>query len=154
MLATDILKQDHREAENLMAQLEKASGQENGASYRPIFEQLQTALHKHMMVEEEIFYPAVKPADDLEDQVVEAYDEHAEVKALLAQMNELDPATPEFQDALATMKAGIEHHVAEEEGEMFPTAEEELGAARMEELGRLIQQQKTEAQPQSRTRAM
>ena len=142
MLATDLLKQDHREAESLMAQLEKASGQSNGASYRPIFEQLQTALYKHMMVEEEIFYPAVKGADDLEDQVVEAYDEHAEVKALLAQMNELDPATPEFQDALTTMKAGIEHHVAEEEGEMFPTAEQELGAARMEELGVLIEKSK------------
>lgn len=146
MKATDILKQDHREAENLMAQLEKASGQENGNTYRPIFEQLRTALQKHMMVEEEIFYPAVKGADDLEDQVVEAVDEHAEVKALLTQMNELDPSTPEFQDALATMKAGIEHHVAEEEGEMFPTAEEELGSARMEELGRQIQQQKGESQ--------
>ncbi|HLM02900.1 MAG TPA: hemerythrin domain-containing protein [Pyrinomonadaceae bacterium] len=146
MLATDILRQDHREAENLMMQLEEASGQENGMSYRPIFEQLRTALQKHMMVEEEIFYPAVKVADDLEDQVVEAVDEHAEVKALLTQMNELDPSTPEFQDALATMKAGIEHHVAEEEGEMFPTAEEELGTARMEELGRQIQQQKGASQ--------
>lgn len=145
MLATDILKQDHREAEGLMMRLQEASGKDNGASYRPIFEQLKTALHKHMMAEEEIFYPAVKPADHLEDQVVEAYDEHAEVKALLAQMNELDPTTPEFQDALTTMKAGIDHHVAEEEGEMFPTAEKELGAARMEELGRQIQQQKGQA---------
>lgn len=139
MLATDILKQEHREAEQLMAQLEKADGQENGAAYRPVFEKLQKALQMHMKAEEEIFYPAVKKADDLEDQVVEAVDEHAEVKALLAQLNELDPSTEEFQTALATMKAGIEHHVGEEEGEMFPTAEEELGTAKMEELGRKIE---------------
>jgi iron-sulfur cluster repair protein YtfE (RIC family) len=142
MLATDILKQDHREAENLMMQLEEASGKSNGEMYRPIFEKLKMALQMHMMVEEEIFYPAVKRADDLEDQVVEAYDEHAEVKALLTQMSELDPTTNEFQTALSTMKAGIEHHVAEEEGEMFPTAEEEFGVAKMEELGRRIQEQK------------
>lgn len=139
MKATDILKQEHREAEQLMAQLEEADGAASGDSYRPVFEKLQKALQMHMKAEEEIFYPAVKNADDLEDQVVEAVDEHAEVKALLAQLNELDPSTEEFQTALATMKAGIEHHVAEEEGEMFPTAEEELGSSRMEELGKRIE---------------
>ena len=142
MLATDILKQEHREAEGLIAQLEEADGKENGESYRPIFEKLEKALQMHMQAEEEIFYPAVKNADDLEDQVIESYDEHAEVKALLAQLDSLDPSTEEFQTALATMKAGIEHHVAEEEDEMFPTAEEELGRARMEELGRQIEELK------------
>lgn len=145
MLATEILKQDHRETESLIAQLEEAKGQPNDSTYRPIFERLQDALHKHMMVEEKIFYPAVKGADDLEDQVVESYDEHAEVKALLAQLSELDPSTDEFQTALKTMKVGIEHHVSEEEGEMFPTAEEELGESRMKELGKQIEQYKGES---------
>jgi hemerythrin superfamily protein len=142
MLATDILKQEHREAEAMMAQLQEADGKDNGASYRPIFEKLKTALQMHMKAEEEIFYPAVKNADDLEDQVVEAYDEHAGAKALLVQMNELEPNTPEFQTALTELMASIEHHVGEEEGEMFPTAEEELGEARMEELGVQIEQLK------------
>jgi hemerythrin superfamily protein len=141
MLATDILKQEHREAEAMMTQLQEADGKDNGASYRPIFEKLKTALQMHMKAEEEIFYPAVKNAD-LEDEVVEAYDEHAGAKALLVQMNELEPNTPEFQTALTELMASIEHHVGEEEGEMFPTAEEELGEARMQELGRQIEQLK------------
>ena len=140
MLATDLLKQQHREAESLMAQLQEADGQENGAAYRPIFEKLKTALQLHMQAEEEIFYPAVKRGtEDMEEEVVHAYDEHAEVKALLTQLNELDPSTDEFQTALSTMMAGIEHHVSEEEGEMFPAAEEELGTERLQEIGREIQ---------------
>ena len=145
MLATEILEQDHREVEELIAQLEEADGEENGEAYRPIFEQLQNSLKMHMRAEEEIFYPALKGAEDMGDQVVEAVDEHAEVKALLAQLNELDPTTEEFQDALATMKAGIEHHVAEEEGEMFATAEDELGSERLEEIGRQIEELKGDA---------
>ena len=142
MLATDILKQEHRQAESLMTQLKEAEGQDSSASYRPIFEKLKTALLMHMRAEEEIFYPAVKNAD-LEDEVVEAYDEHAGAKALLVQMNELDPTTPEFQTALTELMTSIEHHVGEEEGEMFPTAEEELGEARMQELGVQIEQLKS-----------
>jgi hemerythrin superfamily protein len=153
MLATDILKQEHREAEQMMTQLQEADGQENGASYRPIFEKLQKALQMHMRAEEEIFYPAVKNADDLEDQVVEAYDEHAGAKALLVQMNELDPSTEEFQTALTELMASIEHHVGEEEGEMFPTAEKELGSARMQELGKQIEALKASA-GSSRTASM
>jgi Regulator of cell morphogenesis and NO signaling len=142
MLATEILKRDHRDVENLMAQLEKAKGHENGMRYRPIFESLQMALQKHMMVEEEIFYPLLRNADDFGSQVVDSYDEHAEVKALLAQMNELNPSTKEFQQVLATMKSDIELHIVKEESDMFPIAEAQLGRERMEEIGKLIRQAK------------
>lgn len=148
MNAVDILTKDHRKVDTMIAELEMAEDQKSNASgYRNTFERLVTALSVHMQAEEEIFYPAMRQFKDEEDQVVEAYDEHAEVKALLTQMNELDPTTPEFQENLKQVKVGIEHHVSEEEGEMFPNAQELLGEARLNEIGQQIMTLKNQADP-------
>lgn len=132
-------------AEQLMTQLQEADGQNSGASYRPIFDQLDQALNLHMQAEEKIFYPAAGKFEELKDLVVESYDEHALVKSQLAQMRELDPNTTEFQEVLTQMMAGIEHHVAEEEGEMFPVIEETMGDAHLQEIGSQIEQLKSQA---------
>lgn len=143
MNAVDILTKDHREVDTMIATLEQAPSQGNDSSHRQTFQQLVTALSVHMKAEEEIFYPAVKQAGEEEEMVVEAYDEHAEVRALLTQMNELLPSSPEFQENLKQVKTGIEHHVSEEEGEMFPDAQELLGEARLNEIGQQIMELKT-----------
>ncbi len=140
-------------AEQLMTQLQEADGQDSGASYRPIFEKLQTALEMHMQAEEKIFYPAAGKFEDLKDLVVESYDEHALVKSQLAQMNELEPNTPEFQEVLSQMMAGIEHHVSEEEGEMFPKIEEAMGEDHLQTIGSQIEQLRNDA-TSSRTARM
>ena len=145
MRATEILTNDHRMAEQLMTQLQEADGEDSGASYRPIFAELDQALSLHMEAEEKIFYPAAGKFEDLKDLVVEAYDEHALVKSQLAQMRELEPNTDEFQEVLTQMMAGIEHHVSEEEGEMFPKIEEAMGDAHLQEIGSQIEQLRAQA---------
>lgn len=148
MNAVDILTKDHREVDELIATLEQA-GESNGSAtnYRETFQQMVAALSVHMQAEEKIFYPAMRQFQEEEDMVVEAYDEHNEVKSLLLQMNELEPSSPEFQENLKQVKAGIEHHVAEEEGEMFPDAKEKLGDSRLQEIGQQIMTLKSEADP-------
>lgn len=139
MNAVDILTKDHREVDALIATLEQAVNSSSSATnYRNTFEQLVNALSIHMQAEEQIFYPAMRNVDGEEELVEEAYDEHNEVKGLLLQMNSLDPTSTEFQENLKQVKTGIQHHVSEEEGEMFPDAKEKLGDERLREIGEQI----------------
>jgi hemerythrin superfamily protein len=144
MNAVEILTKDHREVDTLIARLEEAGERDTASpSDRSTFQQFLNALAVHMKAEEEILYPAMKQFEEEKELVVESYDEHAEVKALLTQMNELDPTSKEFQENLKQVKVGIEHHVSEEEGEMFPDAQELLGDARLEEIGQEIEELKS-----------
>jgi hemerythrin superfamily protein len=148
MNAVEILTKDHREVDALIATLEEAKDSNgSNASYKDTFQKLITSLSAHMQAEEEIFYPAMRIVDGEEELVEEAYDEHNEVKSLLLQMQELEPASPEFQENLKQIKLGIEHHVSEEEGEMFPDAQEKLGEQRLQEIGQQIMTLKSQADP-------
>ena len=139
------MTKDHREVDALIAQLEEAgNGETSSTSHRETFKQLVSALSVHMKAEEDIFYPAMAKFDEDKDLVVEAFDEHNLVKSLLLQMNELEPSNTEFQENLKQVKAGIKHHVSEEEGELFPDAQERLGEAKLNEMGQQIMSLKSQ----------
>ena len=106
-----LLAQDHREVEELFEKFEKASG---ASAKQEIVRQICTELKIHAMIEEEIYYPAVRGKVDGDD-LDEAYVEHDSAKLLI---NELEAAEPdeEFYDAkVLVLKELIEHHVKEEE---------------------------------------
>lgn len=119
--ATHLLAKDHRKVEELFEKYEKASGTEAKAK---LANQICTELKIHTLIEEEIFYPALrgKIEDDLLD---EAYVEHDGAKVLV---NEIASGGPdeEFYDAkVKVLQEQIEHHVKEEEkqqGNMFQQA--------------------------------
>ena len=109
--AIQLLKADHREVEELFEKFEKASG--DGRKEK-IAKQICTELKVHAMIEEEIFYPALrgKIEDDLLD---EAYVEHDGAKILIAEI-EVGGPSDEFYDAkVKVLGEQIEHHVEEEE---------------------------------------
>jgi len=94
----------------------------------------------HATIEERWFYPAVR-ARQTEEQLEEAYDEHLDVKKLLVEtMSALD--APGFDGKVAAIKGAVEHHVEEEEGELFPEVQELIGDDALEALG---QQMESEA---------
>ena len=145
MNAFEILKKDHREVDSMMAILEKAKGDAaSDTSHKQTFEMMREALTVHAEAEETIVYPALEEFDETEDQAEHSYDEHAEVKSMLAQMGELEPSSDEFQTLLSELKTSVQHHVKEEEGELFPKGEELLGEAELEEMGREIMEFKQE----------
>ncbi|MCA1625406.1 MAG: hemerythrin domain-containing protein [Acidobacteria bacterium] len=145
MNAFEILKKDHREVDNMMAILEKAKGDTaSNNSHKQTFEMMREALTIHAEAEETIVYPALEEFDETEDQAEHSYDEHAEVKSMLAQMSELEPSSDEFQTLLSELKTSVRHHVAEEEGELFPKGEELLGESELQEMGREILEFKQE----------
>jgi hemerythrin superfamily protein len=115
MDVTKILEQDHRDAESLFDQIPKAEDAER----QSLIDELNTALRAHMELEERVVYPAVEPLIGAEE-VQEADQEHQLARQGLDSMLELAPDEPGFDGALESVKAGILHHVEEEEKELFP----------------------------------
>jgi hemerythrin-like domain-containing protein len=141
MNAIELLMQDHKEASSMMDQLEVADKGDRSA--KDIFLQLKQALTLHTQIEEQIFYPALKNHEETRDMVPEALEEHQEVDQILAEMSSLNHGNDEFMDKLTELRDSIEHHVEEEENEMFPKAEQVLGQSRLQEMGSQMQQMKT-----------
>lgn len=139
MKATDLLKKQHRQVEKLFKQCEKT---EDPRQRRQIMQQIAAELKLHTKLEEELFYPAVREVRTSKagEMVDEAYEEHHVVDLVLAELPEVDPEHERFEAKLTVLSELIEHHVEEEEGEMFPMAEKKLGAERMKELGERMEQ--------------
>ena len=115
MDVTKILEADHRTVEELFSKIEKAKG----ADRSPFIEELATSLKAHMQLEESVVYPAFENIVGMEP-ITEGETEHELARKTLADVKRLAPDEPGFGAALDALKAGIEHHVKEEEEELFP----------------------------------
>jgi hemerythrin superfamily protein len=132
MKATALLEQDHDEVESLFERFEEAEGDEKLALARQIF----TELDLHTRIEEEIFYPAIRSeVPDTEDDVREGIEEHHVAKQLIEELRGMSPSDEQYDAKMTVLKENVLHHVEEEEGEMFPTVEQALGAERLTALG-------------------
>lgn len=134
MDAIELLEKDHRKVEKLFAQLEKID-EKNAAKREELFEQLKEELDLHAEVEETIFYPVLKEADKTREITMEGYEEHHVVKAILAEMESTDIESEQWTAKLTVLKENVEHHVEEEEGEMFKKAKKELSKDELKDLG-------------------
>jgi hemerythrin superfamily protein len=114
--AIDLLMDQHREVEDLFAQLEKADRPEEKSR---ICATLCDKLAVHAKIEEKTFYPGVL-RDQTEDALHEAVEEHLQVKRLIADLLHIDPSDDRFEAAASVLKEDISHHVKEEETELFP----------------------------------
>jgi len=122
MDVTKMLEQDHRDAESLFDRIPTA----DGADRQSLIDELNTALRAHMELEERVLYPAIEPVTGAEE-VEEANTEHALARDGLDAMLGLAPDAPGFDGALEAVKAGILHHVEEEERELFPKVRKDGG---------------------------
>jgi iron-sulfur cluster repair protein YtfE (RIC family) len=112
---TRMLEADHRDVEDLFDKIEKAKGKDR----TPFIDELATSLRAHMELEEEVVYPKMQPVTGKEA-VQEGETEHDLARRSLAEVEKLAPDEPGFGAALEALKAGIEHHVEEEEDDDFP----------------------------------
>jgi len=120
--AIAMLTADHREVAAMFKQYEEL-GDRARAGKKKLADQICDALLVHATLEEEIFYPALREASrDTEDMVDEAVVEHASAKDLIAQLQEMDPEDDLYDAKVKVLSEQIEHHVGEEEKEMFPKA--------------------------------
>lgn len=136
----DMLKQDHQEAAAMMDRIESAG--EGESSVKTTFDQLKRALTLHTQIEETIFYPALRNNEETADQISDSFEEHQEVKDLLAEMAGLQAGNEEFIGLMSDLRNAVEHHVEEEENELFPKAQKILGESRLQEMGQQMMQMK------------
>jgi hemerythrin superfamily protein len=119
--ATKLLAADHKEVKALFKQYDKlAKGEGADDEKQAIAEQICTMLTVHATIEEEIFYPAAREAMDEQDVLDEAEVEHASAKDLIAQIRGMSPADELYDAKVKVLGEYIDHHVQEEEKELFP----------------------------------
>lgn len=132
MDALELLEQQHRETEALFERFEDAGDAER----REIVQQVLRDLRMHTSIEEEILYPAARQRiQRLDDEVLEAYEEHHAVELLLDELDGMTPDDERFVAKVTVVKELVLHHVEEEEQEMFPEIREEFSVDERRELG-------------------
>jgi hemerythrin superfamily protein len=117
--AIDMLIADHEKVKSLFEQFESLSDRSK-VSKKKIADQICNELQIHTEIEEQVFYPAVRAAIKDDDLMDEALVEHASAKDLIAQITEIDPGDELYDAKIKVLSEQIEHHVEEEEGDMFP----------------------------------
>jgi hemerythrin-like domain-containing protein len=141
MNAFSLLKADHEKVAGILASIEETT--ERAVKGRDeLFARLKEELDLHAKIEEEIFYPALEEAKETREVTLEAYEEHRVVKRLLAELEAEPKDTEEWTAKFTVLKENIEHHVEEEEGEMFKNARKVLSEEEVEELGNSLQNAK------------
>jgi hemerythrin superfamily protein len=160
MNAIELLKKDHQTVKSLFESFEKAKEQKDVEGKKSLFESIKRELEAHTRAEEEIFYPAFDQTagqedDDDKELVLEAGEEHQQVKVLLADLSDMEADDETFDAKMKVMKDNVEHHVEEEEGEMFPHARKQLSDDELEQLGQrmdALKQRLQEAPPTASAR--
>src|SRR6185369_13030683 len=100
-----------------------------------VFKRIQSELEVHTHIEETIFYPALEKPEQTHDLTLEAYEEHKVVKTLLNELSGAKSATDEWQAKAKVLRENVEHHVDEEEDELFDKASDVLTDEEIETLG-------------------
>ncbi len=120
--AVALLTADHRKVKKLFSEFAKLKEEGSDEDKAALVEQICNELKIHTEIEEEIFYPAVRKAIDDSDLMDEALVEHAGAKELIAELEEASPSDDLYDAKVTVLGEQIDHHVKEEEGDMFPKA--------------------------------
>lgn len=139
----ELIQADHRKVESLFSEIEST---DSAKKLQTLFNQLYTDLNVHAKAEELTFYPTMLNYEGTEDQVAEAEEEHTEAKELLEELKSLSPTSSEFKAKIRELKEAVQHHVEEEESEIFATISEKVGKEELKELAKEFQEAKSKLQ--------
>jgi len=139
MNAIDLLKSQHHEVSKLFSQIEKAPTEEK----TELFEEIADKLAVHAAIEEHHFYPAVK-AKRTEDILLESLEEHLGIKRVIADLLEVDAEDETFDAKVKVLKEQVEHHVEEEESDLFPKVKKLFDKEQLEAIGQEMSAEQAE----------
>jgi hemerythrin superfamily protein len=136
------LTEEHDAAKAVFKKLEKAEG----AAATRLWTQLKDMLSAHEDLEETYFYPPLRKEAAAKDMILEAYQEHHVMDLLIDEISKLKPADETWAPKIKVLQENTEHHIEEEEGELFPRVRKIWDAARRKQVGRQMQEVKAKRQ--------
>jgi hemerythrin superfamily protein len=132
MNALELLKEDHQKVKKLFEETTKTSDR---SRQKELFDKIDSELEIHTHIEETVFYPTIEEQEELKDMVAEALEEHQQAKMLLNELEGLGADNHDFGSKLQRLMEAVEHHVEEEEKEMFPKIREVFDEDELKQLG-------------------
>ena len=148
MDALKLLKLDHDKVKKLLNELDE-TGESAPKKRANLFAKVKRELTIHEIIEEEILYPAFAEQAKLKDIVLEGYQEHHVVDLILGELSRLSPQDESWGAKLSVAKENVEHHIEEEEGEMFKKARQLFDTEELEQLGFRLAARKEEVEKES-----
>ena len=136
MDAIKLMTDDHKRIKTL---LNGASKAENREEREVLLATIRSEMAAHEVMEEQIFYPALEPHEDAKDIVMEGFQEHHVADILMDELMEVAADSDVWKAKMKVLKEAVEHHIEEEEGEMFKTAKKVLEREELEDLGRRME---------------
>jgi hemerythrin superfamily protein len=134
MIIYDELKNDHQAVQEMMTRIAEISSRASTSKVK-LFEEMKTALTAHVRAEEKVFYDAIKRDKRAHDGALEGCEEHHVADLLMREISQLAPSDERWKAKFTVLKENVEHHVEEEEGEIWDKAREILDEAEAQELG-------------------
>jgi hemerythrin-like domain-containing protein len=139
--AIALLKDDHAKVKKMLSALEETTERAVKTRQDELAE-LKRELQVHEEIEEQIFYPALKQHAEAKEIVLEAYEEHDVVDTIMGEIERTPVEDETWGAKFKVMRENLEHHIEEEEGEMFKHARNVFDAETLEELGRQMKGRK------------
>ena len=137
----DLLKQDHKKFKDLFEEIED----DEMETQQDLFSQIQEELEMHMEGEEKFFYPALEESEDTKEKVLESYEEHHVTKMVLGEFGGMAQDDERWKAKVKVLKELVEHHIEEEEKEIFRMAKKALDKEKIQEIADQIREQKGES---------
>ena len=141
----ELLKNDHEQVKKILEEIDSTT--EKGVKTREeLFTKFKSEMTVHERIEEEIFYPRLTEQAKTKEIALEGFEEHHVVDMVMAELDDVPFDDETWGAKFTVMKENIEHHVEEEEGEMFKLARQALESDELEELGARMEARKKELQ--------
>lgn len=143
--AIELLKEDHRKVKKLLEQGDETT--ENAVKTRTeVLEKIKAEMQVHEAIEEEIFYPALQQHEKAKEIVLEGYEEHHVVDQILGELDDVSVEDERWAAKFSVMKENVEHHIEEEEDDMFKKAKQIFSDDELNELGERMETKKKQLQ--------
>lgn len=140
-----ILKGDHKEIREVFRKFERA-GDDAEATKGKLVDRMIELLTVHTYLENEVMYPRVRELlPDLEDDILESYEEHHVADVLVTELASMKPSDERFTAKTTVLIENVRHHIEEEEEEWFPKVREQLGRKQLQEIGAEMQRLRPKA---------
>lgn len=144
MNALQLLEDDHKQVKKMLDELDATTERAEKTRTEGLAE-LKQELTIHETIEEEIFYPALKEHAEAKEIVLEAFEEHDVADAIMSEIETTPTGDETWGAKFSVLKENLEHHIEEEEGEMFDKARKVFDDTTLMQLGERMQARKEQA---------